>query len=138
MKYRVFILIVFIFMIGCTQKSKPVIKIDKTLSTPIKCLSLSKLSIDKRFISELEKLYKFDENCKLKLYIRYKTGIVCNSPYNPNQKNLSSFPTSFLNLEIRENLKSKYSYYIDLYDDVDENDIKKAFMRLEKDLINKN
>jgi len=133
-KYKVFILIFSILLTSCNQKKSPIIKIDNNLSIPIRCLSIDKIDIDKKFLAKLNKLYNFNNNCKYKLYIKYKTDIVCNSPYNPNQKNLSSFPTSFLNLEIRDGLKLKYSYYIDLNDNVNEDDIKDAFIKVKKDL----
>lgn len=121
-------------IMGCTPKSEPIIKKDANLSTPIKCLSLNEFGIEKSFIKKLHTLYAFENKCDLKLTIKYKRDIVCNSPYNPNRKNTSQFPKSFLNMEIRRGFKVSYSYYIDLYSNVDEEDIENAFKQLKRDL----
>jgi len=122
-------------MTGCGKKSEALIKQDVNLSTPIACISLNEFAIEKNFIETLHTLYAFDKHCDLKLTVKYKKDIVCNSPYNPNSKNTSQFPKSFLNLELRKGLNVVYSYYIDLYNNVDEEDVTDAFKRVMKDLI---
>ena len=130
---KVILILLLIFLYGCTPKSKPVISKDANLSN-IKCIALNTIGVSKPFVSTLNSLYHFDNSCNLKLYITYKKDIVCNSPYNPNRKNVSEFPKSFLNLELKNGFKTEYSYYIDLYSNVDKNDVKSAFLKLKKDL----
>lgn len=131
------VIMLALLLMGCNKKSEPLIKIDTKVSTPIACMSLNEFEIDKSFSEKLHTLYTFDTHCDLKLSMKYKKDIVCNSPYNPNSKNTSQFPKSFLKLELRRGLKVIYSYYIDLYGNVDEKDIEDAFERLKRDLIDK-
>ncbi len=125
-----------LFFVGCDKKSPPIIKKDTNLSTPVQCLALNDITLDKAFKSTLNSLYTFDQKCDLQLFVSYKRDIVCNSPYNPNRKNIGPFPKSFLNMEVRRGFKVEYSYYVDLYHNVNESDIKEAFARVKKDIIN--
>lgn len=127
--------LILLLFIGCNEKSKPIITVDKNLSTPIKCMALNSLGMDKEFINSINRLYDFNKSCPLKLSISYKKDIVCNSPYNPNIKNVSRFPKSFLKIELREGLKVKYSYYVDLYSNVDDEDIEEGFLNLKNTLL---
>jgi len=129
------VMVLALFFMGCNKKSEPLINKEANLSSPIACMSLNEFEIDKSFSEKLHTLYTFDTHCDLKLSIKYKKDIVCNSPYNPNSKNTSQFPKSFLNMELRRGLKVMYSYYIDLYSNVDEEDVEDAFKRLKRDLI---
>jgi len=131
-----FVLSIF-FLLACEKKSTPIIKIDSHLTTPIQCMALNTIGIEKPFVGEIQSLYAFDTHCDLKLTMQYKKDIVCNSPYNPNMKNVSQFPKSFLHFELRKGFSVQYSYYIDLYSNVDEEDIERAFLRLKKELIEK-
>jgi len=133
-KFSIFFMAMLLF-IGCNERSKPVVKVDSNLSKPIQCMALDSTGIEKEFSNRLNQLYNFTSNCPLKLSINYKKNIVCNSPYNPNMKNVSKFPKSFLNIELREGFDIKYSYYVDLYSNVDEEDIEEGFLRLKKDLL---
>lgn len=125
------------FLLACEKKSDPTVKIDTHLSTPIHCMALNTVGIEKSFVDKMQSLYTFDRHCDLKLTMKYKKDIVCNSPYNPNMKNVSQFPKSFLHFELRKGFSVVYSYYIDLYSNVDEEDIERAFLRLKKELIEK-
>jgi len=133
-----FILVLSIFfLVACEKKSDPTTIIDSHLTTPIQCMALNTIGIEKPFVNKLQVLYTFDNRCDLKLTMKYKKDIVCNSPYNPNMKNVAQFPKSFLHLELRKGFKVLYSYYIDLYSNVDEEDIESAFLMLKKALIEK-
>ncbi len=125
------------FLLACEKKSDPTINIDTQLTTPIQCMALNTIGIEKPFVAKMQSLYAFNTYCDLKLIMKYKKDIVCNSPYNPNMKNVSQFPKSFLHFELRKGFKVLYSYYIDLYSNVDEEDIESAFSILKKDLIEK-
>jgi hypothetical protein len=48
---------------------------------------------------------------------------------------MSKKPKSYLQMQLREGLDVKYSYYIDLYSNVDIDDIENAFNRLEEEII---
>jgi hypothetical protein len=50
-------------------------------------------------------------------------------------KNMGKFPKSFIKIELREGMKLQYSYYVDLFSNVDEDDVEEGFERLKKDLL---
>jgi len=126
---------VLIFFIACEEKAKASITIRSDLERPISCMKLNKLTEDKELLSSLAKLYTFDERCTLTLTLDSKKDIVCNSTVNMMSKNMGKFPKSFVKLELREGMKLEYSYYLDLYSNVDEDDVIEGFKRLKKDLL---
>jgi len=131
------VFISLLFLTACEEKRKPAVFLDSKVKLPISCLQLNPLEIDKKFDPVLKKLYNFDQNCSHVLTLSYKKDIVCNSSYNVVEKNLGKFPKSFLKLEVREGFKIEYSYYIDLLENVDGDDVKEAFERLKKDILTK-
>ena len=128
-------LIPLIFFIACEEKAKPIVIISSNLERPISCMKLNSLIEDKKLLSHLEKLYTFDDSCTLTLTLSSKKDIVCNSTNNIMSKNMGKFPKSFVKLELREGMKLLYSYYVDLYSNVDEDDVEEGFERLKKDLL---
>jgi len=82
----------------------------------------------------LQQLYHFEKKCDFKLEVSQKSGITCNSNQNSDKKALSNFPTSYLSLDVGKDRKVVYSYYIDLLDEVDEQNYADAFLRVRKDL----
>jgi len=83
----------------------------------------------------LKSLYSFKNECDFSLHISQKSGIVCNSTQNVEKKVLSSFPSSYLKISLKKRDSLVYSYYIDLKESVNQESLKKAFSRLESDLI---
>ena len=132
-KYLYFTLL--LFFVACEEKAKPTVMISSDLKRPISCMKLNRLSGDKELLSSLEKLYDFNQSCPFTLTLSSKKDIVCNSTNNVMSKNMGKFPKSFLKLELRKGLKVEYSYYVDLYSNVDEDDVKEGFERLKKDLL---
>ena len=132
-KYLYFTLL--LFFVACEEKAKPTVIISSDLKRPISCMKFNRLSGDKEFLSSLEKLYDFNQSCPFVLTLSSKKDIVCNSTNNVMSKNMGKFPKSFLKLELRKGLKVEYSYYVDLYSNVDEDDVKEGFERLKKDLL---
>jgi len=132
-KYLYFILL--IFFISCEEKAKPSVIIHSDLERPISCMKLNKLAGDKELLNSLEKLYDFNQSCALILTLSSKKDIVCNSTNNIMSKNMGKFPKSFIKLELRKGLNVEYSYYVDLYSNVDKDDVKEGFERLKKDLL---
>ena len=126
-----------LFLTACEEKRKPAIFLDSKVKLPINCLQLNPLEIDKKFDPVLKKLYNFDPNCSHILTLSYKKDIICNSSYNVVEKNLGKFPKSFLKLEVKKGFDTEYSYYIDLLENVDSDDVKEAFERLKKDILTK-
>ena len=127
-------LIFLIFFIACEEKRKPNIIISSDLELPISCMKLNRLG-DKELINSLAKLYDFNKSCALTLTLSSKKDIVCNSTSNVMSKNMGKFPKSFLKLELRKGMRVEYSYYIDLYSNVDEDDVKEGFAQLKRDLL---
>ncbi len=128
-------LIALVFIVACTDKPKAAVQLDKKLQLPLKCLNLNTIDIDKAYKKRLESLYSFDKNCMFHLDVSYKKDIVCNSSYNSMAKSTGKFPKSFLKLEVRKGFDTKYSYYIDLLDNVQSDDVEVAFRRLKNDIL---
>ena len=128
-------LFALIFFVSCEEKAKPNITISPDLERPISCMKLNKLVDDKELLSSLKKRYTFDDSCALTLTLKSKKDIVCNISNNMMSKNMGKFPKSFIKLELREGMKLQYSYYRDLYSNVDEDDVEEGFERLKKDLL---
>ena len=68
-------------------------------------------------LQDIKKLYNFTSNCNTILKIRYKSDVVCASPYNIRKRNYN-FPTSFIELSIIIDRKIIYSCYKDLTDEI--------------------
>jgi len=133
----IIVFVSLLFLTACEEKRKPAIFLDSKVKLPISCLQLNPLQLDKKFNPVLKKLYNFDPNCSHILTLSYKKDIICNSSYNVVEKNLGKFPKSFLKLEVRKGLNIEYSYYIDLLENVDSDDVKEGFERLKKDILTK-
>jgi len=58
------------------------------------------------------------------------------SGYNASGQSLGKFPKSFLKLEVRKGFTMEYSYYIDLLNNVDSDDVEEGFATLKKDILN--
>ncbi len=80
-------------------------------------------------------MFDFNQSCGAKLYISYKRDISCNSSYNAVMKNTQGFPKSYLKFELKRGLDTLYSYYIDLYNNVDIDDIESEFKVVKEDLL---
>ncbi|MCF6206431.1 MAG: hypothetical protein L3J47_06015 [Sulfurovum sp.] len=131
---KYFSIIAMLLLAGC-QKDATVTIYDKQVTqTPISCLALRVVPENRVITQTLRSLYHFDPACKQRLEVSYKSGIVCNSPYNAPQKTLSTFPSSYLNMEIRKGFMLQYSYYVDLDHKPDESDVKEGFERIASDL----
>ena len=119
-------------MSGCSDNS--IVKFyDKDFSNP-PCLRAVVFPPDDMIQNTLDKLYSFDESCEFKLQVSKKGGITCNSPHNADKKNMGSFPSGYLKMDVMKGSKTLYSYYIDLKDSPTKSDIKNGFARVKKDL----
>jgi len=134
MKSIVFFMMLLLFT-SCEEKRKPVISVDTNVQLPLNCLKLSPLESEENFESTLKKRYIFKANCPHQLTLSYKKDIVCNSGYNASGQSFGKFPKSFLKLEVRKGFRVEYSYYIDLLDNVESDDVEEGFSRLKKDIL---
>ena len=126
-----------VLLVGCSDNSIVTVYDKSIKNDKIDCLRLSITPMDENISSYIKKYYHFStisDLCPYSLNISYKSAIVCNSPYNASQKNLSSFPNSYLNMEIRKGMSLKYSYYIDLQHKPTADDVQKGWERIVKDL----
>ena len=128
-------LFTILLLIGCEEKSKANITINPKLSLPISCMKLNVMNEESELTDKLKELYTFNKNCDLTLTLSSKKDIVCNSPQNIMLKTSGKFPKSYLKLVVRRGMKIEYSYYIDLYSNVDKDDVEEGFKRLKQDLI---
>jgi len=119
---------------GCEDKAMVNIYDKDAVSNGIGCLKYNPLIQDKLISQTLKRLYTFSDECKYRLEVSKKSDIVCNSNQNSDKKALSNFPSSYLKMDVTKNNKTIYSYYIDLNDRVNENDVKNGFKRVLKDL----
>lgn len=101
----------------------------------ISCLRLVIFPADKILEETLYSLYKFTPECDYRLEVSKKGGIVCNSNQNAAKKTLSNFPSTYLRMDVTKENKPIYSYYIDLLDSVSDDDVKRAFSRVKKDIL---
>ena len=124
-----------LLLTACEEKRKPVISVDTNVQLPLTCLKLNPLESEENFEATLKNLYTFKANCPHQLTLSYKKDIVCNSGYNASGQSLGKFPRSFLKLEVRKGLRVEYSYYIDLLDNVESDDVEEGFVRLKKDIL---
>ena len=132
-KYIPFTLLLFT-LFGCGDNSQVTIYDKSIKKETIPCLRVSISPEDKEIQSYISSLYNFKDICPYSLNISYKSNIVCNSPYNASRKNLSNFPNSYLNMEIRKGMKLEYSYYIDLQHKPTDKEIKNGWEKIECDL----
>jgi len=119
---------------ACNDKTVVTVYKKSLLDKPIQCMRLIVTPEDKTIRTAAEKLYPFSEDCDMTLEISYKSGIHCNSSYNAPAKATTAFPTSYLKMELRRGMYLLYSYYIDLTDKPDSEDIQNAMKRIGKDL----
>jgi len=124
----------FLFLTACDDGAVINVYDKSVLASPVECLSLQVSPPDTAITNTMKKLYRFEDNCPLRLEISYKNGITCNSTFNVQTKAVSGFPSSYLNMEIRRGFSLKYSYYIDLDEDVKPKDLEKGFSKIKEDL----
>jgi len=127
------LLCIFAFS-ACDDKAVVTVYDKSVIKTPIHCLSLRIVPEERNIRKALELYYPFKRGCPQRLEVSYKSGIVCNSPYNAPKKTLSCFPNSYLTMEVRRGLKLQYSYYIDLDHKPGITEIEKGFERIRSDL----
>lgn len=132
---RLSLLFIIFILGGCEEKLKPVVTISPKLQLPIKCMKLNSINIDKNILTLFKSLYEFDESCPFTLTISYKKDIVCNSIQNIQMKSIGRFPKSYLKLALRRGIDMQYTYYIDLYNNIDKDDMIEGFSRLREDLF---
>ena len=98
----------------------------------VNCMRLVVFPPDKFLSETVQKLYDFDDNCSYRLSISQKSGIVCNSNQNADKKILANFPSGYIRLDLTKGSKTIFSYYRDLTHKADEEDVQRAFVRLQK------
>lgn len=130
-----FLTLILLFFTGCEDKSISNL-IDKSYKNKtIPCLKLSIYPKNSTIEKTLKNLYPFKDKCQYQFIVSYKANIVCNSNQNAPQKTLSNFPNSFLRIEIKKGVNHFiYSYYIDLSDGVEKDDLIKGFENIDKNL----
>ena len=80
----------------------------------------------------MKQLYNFDDNCSYRLSVSQKSGIACNSNQNADKKILANFPSDYIRLDLTNSSKTIFSYYRDLTHKADEEDVQRAFERLQE------
>nr|WP_275714080.1 hypothetical protein [Sulfurimonas sp. SAG-AH-194-L11] len=121
-------LLLLLLIEGCSDNAS-ITKSEKDLHE-VKCMRLVFVTQDEHLETRMRKLYSFDVNCTYVLKVSYKSNIVCNSNQNADKKVLSSFPSSYIRLELNKDTKSIYSYYKDLKHPVAKEDLEDAFQSL--------
>ena len=122
------------FLSACSDNATITIYEKNLPKEKISCITLLIFPPNEKLQTTFEKFYSFDENCSTQLEVSSKSGIVCNSNHNVQKKAVGSFPTSYLKMQLNSGSKIVYSYYIDLKDDVTEDDMRRAFSALKEDL----
>ena len=137
MRNFIILLIATLLFSSCQEEEKkPIVHKNSNRVTPLSCLKLDEFKEKNSLNTHLKTLYKFNPNCDYTLTLSYKKDIVCNSSYNIDMKSTGKFPKSFIKLKVRKGLDTLYSYYLDLYSNIEPDDIDKGFNRLKSDLLN--
>ena len=134
MKHILFVLTALLLLTACDDKAMVNIYKKQITQTPISCMKLTVFPEEPTITQTLKKRYHFNDDCDLTLEVSYKSGIKCNSSFNAATKATTTFPTSYLKMELRRGLSLQYSYYIDLTKKPTESDVNRGFDRIEKDL----
>ena len=136
MKNIIILVAIIVLLSSCQERGeKPIIHKNTNVTTAISCLKLASFEEENLLTSHLRKLYNFTSNCDYTLTLSYKKDIVCNSSYNAGVKSMGKFPTIFIKLDVRKGLDTIYSYYQDLYDNIEPDDIDRGFNKLKDDLL---
>jgi hypothetical protein len=134
MQKYIIALTTLLLLTACDDKAMVNIYKKKIVQTPIECMRLSVFPEEPMITKMLEERYRFSNECDLTLEVSHKSGIKCNSSFNAARKTLSTFPNSYLKMELRRGMTLQYSYYIDLTKKPSQSDVDSGFDRLEKDL----
>jgi len=131
-----FLALVFFVMLGCSDDADVVVYQEaKSLQKPLKCMRLVVFPPDEQIQRVADANYKFSQECEYRLTIQKKSGIVCNSTHNTQQKTLSNFPSGYIRLDLYKGRVPLYSYYKDLTSKVSDEDIERGLKRLLKDMF---
>ncbi len=128
------LILITAFLSGCEDRSIVSIYDKNILKQPPKCLALMVMPPNKGIEKRLKKIYKFDDKCKYRMEVSWKSNIHCTSNQNSEKKALSAFPNSFLRIDIRKGMRVSYDYYIDLTKPATADDVEDAMERIIKDL----
>jgi len=112
-KYILALIYIFLF-VACNDSSYIINIYNKDLlDQKVECLKLQIEPNSKEIYNSVQKLYSFSLafDCRDSLKIRYKSDIVCNSPYSTNK----TFH-SFVDLSLAKDDKVYFSVYKDLKD----------------------
>lgn len=124
---------ILLLFFGCGKK--PIVRIyDRNEVGKIECLAPHIYPDNMQIEVFIKGKSIFSKGCDTFLYIEHRENIRCNSNQNSSIKALSQMPHNFLRMEVKRGSKPIYSYYIDLDAPVDEDDLERAFMRLNRDL----
>ena len=130
---KILLFFILLFLSGCSDDSKVYIQDEKILHTKLNCMRLVIFPPNNDIEKTLKSLYHFKDNCKYKMVVSYKNSLVCNSNQNVDKKILG-MPKSYLRLEIKKQNHLYYTYYKDLKDNIKNEDVKKGFNVILKDL----
>lgn len=122
-----------LLLMGCDKKIINIYE-PSIVDQKIECMSLTLFPPSDAIESKMKTLYSFQKECSYELYIQYKNCITCNSNFNIQEKSTQGMPSSYLNMTIKHKSKPQYSYYIDLYQNVNNGDLEKGFAQLSRDL----
>ena len=118
---------------GCSDNYISQVHSKSILQKEIKCMKLVVFPPNESIENKLNELYTFNKNCDLDLVISYKNSIVCNSNQNVEKKALG-MAKSYLRLELKRKNHLLYSYYIDLVENLSDDDIARGFKVMKKTL----
>lgn len=127
-----FLLFISTFLISCSDNAMVNTFNEKIAKEEIECIKL--VTLDEGVKNWLSELYDFDDSCVFLLEVTLKSSITCNSNQNIDKKALSSFPSSYLRMQLYKGKTLFYSYYKDLEESVSQKDVEKAFLKIQKDL----
>jgi len=132
---KIVLVITSLFLLSACSDNSTVTIFEKNIpKEKITCINLLIFPPNEKVQTAFESLYTFSENCSIKLEVSTKSGITCNSNHNYQIKAVGEFPSSYLKMQLNSGSKIVYSYYIDLKEEVNTQDISRAFLRMRDDL----
>ena len=131
---KIVLISMLILLSGCSDNAQVFIYDKDIQKNKLKCLNLIVFPPNHTISSTLKELYTFSNNCKYDLIISYKNSISCNSNQNAEKK-ATGMPVSYIRFEIKNKNKLLYTYYKDLYENINKVVVKDGFKRIKKNLF---
>lgn len=132
-KLKYLYILISLLILGCSDGSQTFVHDKKIVDADIECMKLTLFPPNEMIEKTLNSRYCFKQECDYNLVVSYKTSITCNSNQNADKK-MYGLPQSYLRLEIKKNGYLQFTYYKDLKENLDKEDIQNGFETIKENL----